>query len=435
MATASASADVSVFDFMTEQITTVFDRIIKEVRTRRDLLLLEVSEKRKLFQLRNSAMIDNVRELEEMRSQMEKMSVKQNLAVRKQQESLAEIDLEIDKLRTDMYRSTQLKYSCSPDQLIQLVKQFGEIINPTNIQAIYSKKLTAIRVTSADENESKFHVDSYKELLYVTCLGRNTVLVCNINNFKFVKEFGDTKYSPSYVAASREFIYVASSTNNKQMLSADEHIVQYKSTDYSFVGIIGCYSNTIGIAVSDENQVFAMDHNGQIRIYDRALNFKKEIRLDLKKIGESNKNITIISMLMREDRIYLLSNNKVLLVVSVGDWKNMDSYFKKEEGNNTIELMLSYLFYLFYLFYLGKIPIFRNTSTFCIDQMGNIIVSDSATKSLKFFSPEGDPIHTIGENAVGSDSITRCSDIAVYKDSIVVACRDYSTKGYHIRLY
>ena len=111
MATASPSADGSVFDFMTEQITTVFDRIIKEVTTRRDLLLLEVSEKRKEFQLRNSAMIDNVRELEEMRSHFEKMSVKQNLALRKQQESLAEIDTEINKLRTDMYRSTQLKYS------------------------------------------------------------------------------------------------------------------------------------------------------------------------------------------------------------------------------------------------------------------------------------------------------------------------------------
>ena len=65
MATASPSADGSVFDFMTEQITTVFDRIIREVTTRRDLLLLEVSEKRKEFQLRNSAMIDSVRELEE----------------------------------------------------------------------------------------------------------------------------------------------------------------------------------------------------------------------------------------------------------------------------------------------------------------------------------------------------------------------------------
>ena len=67
--------------------------------------------------------------------------------------------------------------------------------------------------------------------------------------------------------------------------------------------------------------------------------------------------------------------------------------------------------------------------------MGNVIVSDYATKFLKFFSLEGDPIHTIGENTVGSDTIAECSDIAVYKDSIIVACRDYSGKGYHIRLY
>ena len=67
--------------------------------------------------------------------------------------------------------------------------------------------------------------------------------------------------------------------------------------------------------------------------------------------------------------------------------------------------------------------------------MGNIIISDYATSSIKFFSPEGDPIHTIGENTVGSDTITWRSDIAVHKDSIIVACRDYSCKDYHIRLY
>ena len=423
MAAASPSADESVFDFMTEQITTVFDRIIKEVTTRRDLLLLEVSEKRKEFELRNSAMIDNVRELEEMRSHFEKMSIKQNLALRKQQESLAEIDSEIDKLRTDMYRSTQLKYSCSSDQLIQLVKQFGEIIDPTNIQAIYSKKLTAAKVIEGLGKQIRFHVDSYKELLYLISSERSTVFVCNINDLEFVKEFGDTNYPPSFVAASREFIYIA---------STNDRILRYKSTDYSFAGVIGCYYEIIGIAVSDVNQVFVIVQNSQIRIYDRALNLKEEIKLDLKKFGESNENITIISMFLREDRIYLLSDNKVLLVISVGDWKNIDFYFKKEEGNSIIQLILSYLFYLLYL---GKIPNLENTRAFCIDQMGNVIISDYATKSLKFFSPEGDPIHTIGENTVGSDSIAWCSGIAVYKNSIIVACRDHFGKGYHIRLY
>ena len=76
-----------------------------------------------------------------------------------------------------------------------------------------------------------------------------------------------------------------------------------------------------------------------------------------------------------------------------------------------------------------------HTKAFCIDQMGNVIISDHDTKSLKFFSPAGDPIHTIGENTVGSDSIIWCSDIAVYKNSIIVACRDHSYEGIYIRLY
>ena len=80
------------------------------------------------------------------------------------------------------------------------------------------------------------------------------MLVYDINNFKFVKEFGDTKYPPKYVTASREFIYV---------VSTDKQILQYKSADYSFVGITETwdsrsYFQIIDIAVSDENQVFVI---------------------------------------------------------------------------------------------------------------------------------------------------------------------------------
>ena len=168
---------------------------------------------------------------------------------------------------------------------------------------------------------------------------------------EFVQVFGDTNYPPLCVAASREFIYV---------VSTDNQIVQYRSTEHSFVGITETwnsknYSNNIDIAVSDQNLVFAIGQSSQIRIYDKALNFKEEIKLDLKKFKNSNciAWMKSNSMLMREDRIYLLLDNfswNLILFVSVGDWKNINFYFKKEEGNNTIQLILSYLFYLFILF-------------------------------------------------------------------------------------
>ena len=61
-------------------------------------MLALVYEKRREFESKNASIVESIRELEEMRAQIEKMSVKQNLAVKKQQDSLADIDSEIERL-------------------------------------------------------------------------------------------------------------------------------------------------------------------------------------------------------------------------------------------------------------------------------------------------------------------------------------------------
>ena len=52
--------------------------------------------------------------------------------------------------------------------------------------------------------------------------------------------------------------------------------------------------------------------------------------------------------------------------------------------------------------------------------MGNIIVTDFATDSMKFFSPEGDLFHTIGEDTVGSDEVAGTTDIVTYNGKVIV---------------
>ena len=343
MATATPSADESVFNVVTEQIKVVFDRIITEVITRRDQLLSEVNEKRREFELTNSSMVENMIELEDMRSQLEKMSVKQNLAMKKQQESLADIDSEISKLRTDINRNTQVKYSCCLDQLIQQVKQFGEIIdassNLTLAKPKCSKKLSAVQVIKGVEGGEarpsiKLHVDSYQELLYVTQLMGDTVSVFNANNFKFIQDFGRYSLTPGCVTASKEFIYVLSTING---------LYQYTSSDFTFVrkvesSFFQLFTNYIGIAVSEDDQVFIMDDCGSIKLYDRTLILKEKLKLDLKKFREPNR---VYSMVMKGNNIFILLTNKILLFVPFGDWKNIGFYFKKEEGNDFTNYRIS----------------------------------------------------------------------------------------------
>ena len=39
---------------------------------------------------------------------------------------------------------------------------------------------------------------------------------------------------------------------------------------------------------------------------------------------------------------------------------------------------------------------------------------------MKFFSPEGDLFHTIGEDTVGSDEVKNTTDIVTYNGKVIV---------------
>ena len=136
----------SQLDVISEEINELFERILSEVRARRDELLEQVSELEREFKTKNISVVQSMRELEEMRIHLEKMSVKQNFAMKKQQESLADIDSEIEKLKIDLNNKSKFKFNCSINQLIEQVKHFGEVIDEscdiTKYQSIYSKKLT-----------------------------------------------------------------------------------------------------------------------------------------------------------------------------------------------------------------------------------------------------------------------------------------------------
>ena len=91
--------------------------------------------------------------------------------------------------------------------------------------------------------------------------------------------------------------------------------------------------------------------------------------------------------------------------------------------------MISKLFVYCWFIVCLVIPTKWNPTSFCVDLVGNIIVTDSATNSIKFFSPEGDLFHTIGKGTVGSDEVENAYDVVLYKDILIVAC------GNHIRTY
>ena len=83
---------------------------------------------------------------------------------------------------------------------------------------------------------------------------------------------------------------------------------------------------------------------------------------------------------------------------------------------------------------LGKSGFPKYPTSFCVDEVGNFIVTNFATGSIRFFSPEGDLFYKIGEDTVGSDVVVGATDMVAYNGKVIVLCH----KRYHygqIRVY
>ena len=170
MTTANVTGQ-SPLDVIRGEIIQVFERILSEVIARRDELLEQVSKMKIEFEAKNISVVDNLREVTEMRTHYE-MPAKQNLAMKKQQESLADIDSEIEKLKIELSNKSKFRFNCSINQLIERIKQFGEVIDESCVKTKYLSKLTATQVITKFQDftigdSTKLHIDHDRQILYV----------------------------------------------------------------------------------------------------------------------------------------------------------------------------------------------------------------------------------------------------------------------------
>ena len=99
MATQNIESDQSVFDRIASEIMTAFSLIIEQTTKRRDQLLTQLNELRIQIQEKIQSQISGLKELEQMRTQIMEMSVKQNFLLKVQEASLAPIENQINDLK------------------------------------------------------------------------------------------------------------------------------------------------------------------------------------------------------------------------------------------------------------------------------------------------------------------------------------------------
>ena len=411
-------------DAISKQIMEVFERILSEVRTRRDELLEQVIRMKMEFRTKDISVDQNLRELEGLRAHFEKMSVKQNLAMKKQRDSLADIDSEIRKLRAGLIQDCKLKFNCSINQLIEQVKHFGQVIDESCVISKYKSKLTATQVISVDPKipySPKLHIDYANQILYLLdytyCQknDRKPIAVFTANHFTYLAQFGEKGRSAECMAIGNEFIYVGYKS------SYDGKLMLYNKSDYSLIKKCNDLSGThiCNICSTSDNKVFVLcisQSTYKLHIYDRALNYREKINLSYQDINYC------VSSLIRSEKFYILTYNELIVCNKKG---NVVRSIFNTKGNIIIDTNVC----LFIIVCLGK-ELLKNPTSFCVDEAGNFIFIDSDTNSIKFFSPEGDLFHTIGEDTVGSDVVVGATDIATYNGKVIVSTRDG-----HIRIY
>lgn len=301
-----------ICDVISTHIREVFDRILSEVKKRRDKLLAEVYDIRQELEVKNAGVVNSLKELEGFKSQLTDMVFKQNKVMNKQQESITQIDQEIQKLKLSLRGDSKVKFKHSLDNLMQHITGFGEIL--TEYQ--YSSKLSAIRVIDRYEDTSfghvnSVHIDHERELFYVVCGDtermRHPITVFNANDFQFIREFGNIDNPPHCFVFNKDFVYTASVNGNV--------LLQY-------IPLNGCIAKTnsipldiriFDISVNSDNQLFVLVLSGmtfKILTYDKKLSYKRDIHI---KIGLPWCDYHHLSMQLLNGNFYISYNYERLL--------------------------------------------------------------------------------------------------------------------------
>ena len=410
MATQNIESDQSVFDRIASEIMTAFALIIEQTTKRRDQLLTQLNELRIQIQEKIQSQISGLKELEQMRTQIMEMSVKQNFLLKIQEASLAPIENQINDLKEKSVSEPLLRFECPLTEMLDKMETLGAIIDeqvnvnvkPSNEQRIdYSKKILAKRTIGKVGTENsefqyplRMHVSNIG-LLYVVDRDNKRVQVFDVENCKFLLQFGQSQFTrPNGITANNKFCFITDSTENK--------IFKFSIEDYSLVkvnqGAGGSNENLdkpVGIAISEDELLYVADNaNNRVCVYDStSLNYVSELG---------------VGMLL-SPRDVIISSDKIF-VLDVGP---LCLHTFDKSGMKLRSILTC-----------GKDKQILTPSSFCLDSDMNILITDVGSRTLKVFSSEGELLHKIGKDAPGTESVGGCFGVALFRSDIFISCAE-----------
>ena len=415
---AEFNAPVPDVDPVWIEINEHFNQMIYCVNQRREAVFAMYHDLRQEIASRPIDRARMEQELIGLRDETEN-TIRMNQNLQFQQKRLADIDLELAKIRTPQ-PDTRVVFRCQSVSLEKLISELGEVLEEEVMTvANYPETKPVVTVPYYPETKPVIPVHDYQAMRPVVAVGRQgkapgelyypCAVAIDSNNRIFVTEFSHTRIS---VFSERgEFLSCFSHQDMREPRGIAIHgdnlyvtdtrvhsILHFNIKNFSLVAKRGFRGQQVGefnyprsLAVSNNGDVYvADDGNCRVQILNSSLLHLRN--LTPQQIKEP------LDIKLTADEVYVLCFDNPCVHVFSHAGERLRSLVSR-----------GYQMQMYYPYF------------FCLDSAENIIISDGSSHRIKIFTKEGNLLTTIGEEGNQAGMFKYPTGLALTKElSLVV---------------
>ena len=366
--------EFSQFDRVATQITDTFEPLIRQLIERRDALLRELQEIKDKYFTKETNRKAAREELLATQQHLQELSLKVNENKEYHQQATDIYKERIQQLETPTQLPLPFLSFPTLNELRTAIAEFGEVKECKLDYSLKKQPVLAVGKRGCDHNELNFAaglaLDEVNQLICIADRRNQRIQVVSFDG-KFLKRFGqDILKQPWGIAMTEENVFVTDSRLHA--------LLQFKKKDCKLVRRTG----TEGAGEGQLNDPLGLcsDYNGDVYVADTRNNrvsvFSKQLQF-LKCLGSQQLKTPV--------DVIVTPNSLVIL-----DWSPNCIHLYSRSG----DLLSSCVTH-------GEDGMLHKPFFFCLDKVGNILITDNMRDDVKILSPSGHLIHKIGKEGQG----------------------------------
>ena len=384
------------FEKIKHQIEYTFNGLINQLEKRKNYLLQLVIVFQDNYERQERTRLRRVQDLERAQESQELMSLRENenVPIRGEIAAVFRGNITILEIPTHL---PKLKFNDSMlCQLQSMIRRFGEVLECDPID--YSSKQTAIIATGKAgklkgefDNARGIAVNESTNQIFVADRDNSRIQVFTFEG-EFVSEFGKSNLKNPYgIAVITEHVFITDTFHHSVFKYASSPPFELVSRAGGRGSSGGQLNRPHGLSVDTCEDVYIAEYwNYRVSIFTKNLNFIRSIGKDIlvypKDVKLTRSAVVVLDSSVQ--CIHFFSRDGILLTSCVTQGYQQHC-------------------------------VVHDPSFFCIDESGNIIISDKQNHSIKIISHSGELLQTLGEKGKGKGQLTNPKGICVSKSGII----------------